>query len=170
MRCAKQFSIEVTSLPCDPISDLTWVFSTNDPSQPLIITMAGGDGTFSAIDTGNPSGGAIASSISSNIECPAQTYAATLEIDYNLFLQDFGAGSSAGVNIFAYRNGVTMIFFIATAPNNGIYNNAATLSSGPMIMNSGVSYNFQIQVVYGLSGGGVCNLTGVVRLRPLVPP
>lgn len=157
-------------MPCDPISGATWIFSTNDPSQPLIITMAGGDGTFSAIDTGNPNGGATAQSLSNNLACPAQDYLVTLEIDYNLFLQEFGAGSAAQVNIFGYRNGVTVISFIVAAPNNGIYNNAATLSSGPMMMNSGLTYNFQIQVVYSVTGLGVCNLTGAVRLRPLTPP
>lgn len=168
MQCSKSFTIEV-GIDCDPIAEATWTQSKLGPG-PGSVTMVGGDGTFELTDTGDPNGGNDISSLSSSLECPATEYSVTIEIDYNVFLQDFGAGSSAGMNIVARRNGAAVIFYTGTAPNNSTFSDSGTLTSAPLQMNFDEAYTFQIQILYSVTGGGICNTSGTVRIRPLTPP
>lgn len=171
MRCAKQFSLTVSTVPCDGIGDATWIVTKLDPTAPGTLAMAGGDGTFVVNAVGTPSEGDSMSAVSSSVACPRGDYTLTIEIDYNVFLEEFGAGSLASINLVARRNGAAVIFYSASAPSGGgTFSDAATLTSAPLLMDFETTYTFQIQVIYSLTGLGVCNLTGAVRLRPLIPP
>lgn len=176
--CSQAFTLAVEYY-CNSIGDLTWVFNTgvppasqHDPAQ-ITVVMAGGDGTFAINRPLNGTGTDVFLMTSSELWClvpPFAPYVGSIEIDWNLVLTSSGGGAESGVIIDTRLNGALLLpFLIRSAAPPGL-TDSGTLVVSMGNINPGADYFIEIQINTGCTVNGSVDFSGVIRVRPLVPP
>lgn len=176
--CSQAFTVAVEYY-CNAIEDLTWSFNAgvppafqHDPAQ-IAVSIAGGDGTFAINRPLNGLGAKVCLMTSSELWClqpPFAPYAGSIEIDWNVVLTSSGGGAASGVDVSARLNGGALLptFNRSSAPPGLTDSGTLVLNMGNI--NPGTSYIIAIQIDTGCTINGSVDFSGVIRVRPLVPP
>lgn len=171
--CNQAFTLAVEYL-CTPIEDLTWtIFDEHDPDQSTVV-MAGGDGSFAINRPLNGLGNKTLLLTSSNLFCltpPFAPYVGSFEFDWNLVLASSGGGALSGVSVSIRLNGALLFPTFATiqsGPPGATASGTKTNSLGNL--NPGTNYVIEMQINTGCTINGSVDFSGVIRVRPLVPP
>lgn len=170
--CAQDFTLAV-AYKCVPIEDLTWTITNDHIPSEITVSMAGGDGSFAINRPLNGLGADQCLLDSSELWClapPFAPYAASIEIDWNLVLASSGGGAESGISITTRING-TLLFptltRIATPPG---LTDSGTLTINMGNINPGTAYLIEINIDTGCAVNASVDFSGVIRVRPLVPP
>lgn len=170
--CNQAFSIAIEYL-CVAIEDLTWAITNDHIPSEITVNMAGGDGNFAINRPLNGLGADQCLLDSSQLYClapPFAPYAASIEIDWNLILTSSGGGAQSGVSITTRINGVLLFPTLTRVSNPPGLTDSGTLTISMGNINPGTNYLIEINIDTGCTVNASVDFSGVIRVRPLVPP